>query len=339
MGKQPNFNRLGSSGLQISKIILGCMSFGSKEWQEWIEDDEEKIMAIMKAAYDAGIRTFDTANAYSFGLSETLIGKFIKKFNIPRENLVIISKCFLYTGQSGRAMIPDLETNPKYMNQWGLSRANILNSVADSVKRLGTHIDLLLIHRFDPNVPATEIMKALHDVVESGQVRYIGASTMKAYQFIQLQHTAEKHNWTKFVAMENYYNLLYREEEREMIPYCKETGVGLIPWSPVARGVLTRPWGEESERSKTDNYMNAIGLKKTDGFHKEVVDRVEKIAKERGVGMAAIATAWVIAKGCSPIVGISSVKRIADSVAASQIKLTDEEIKFLEEPYSPVPCI
>lgn len=315
------------------------MSFGSKEWQQWIEDDEEKIMTIMKAAYDAGIRTFDTANAYSFGLSEILIGKFIKKYNISRETLVIISKCFLYIGQNGSTIIPDLETNFKYMNQWGLSRANILNSVADSVKRLGTHIDLLLIHRFDPNVPATEIMKALNDVVESGQVRYIGASTMKAYQFIQLQHTAEKHNWTKFVAMENYYNLLYREEEREMIPYCNETGVGLIPWSPVARGVLTRPWGEESERSKTDDYLNAIGLNKAEGFRKEIVDRVEKIAKDKGVSMAAIATAWVIAKGGSPIVGISSVKRISDTVTAAQIKLTEEEIKLLEEPYFPVPCI
>lgn len=323
--------------MQISKVILGCMSYGSKVWQEWVLEDEETILAIMKAAYDAGIRTFDTANVYSSGISEQLIAKFIKKFEIPREKLVIISKVFFPTGTAGKPFPFDFATTPDYINERGLSRKNILATVAGSVERLETYIDVLLIHRYDPTVPDTEIMESLDHVVKSGQVRYIGASTMKTYQFVRLQHVAESHGWTKFIAMENYYNLLYREEEREMIPYCQESGVGLIPWSPVARGILTRPWGEESERSNTDMYNSYLGLgDSSNAAQKKIVDRVEKIAKERGVAMATVATAWVISKGCNPIVGISSIKRIHDIAVAVQFKLTDEEIKLLEEPYIPV---
>lgn len=327
------FQRLGNSGLQISKVILGCMSFGSKSWAEWVEDDEEKIMSIMKAAYDAGIRTFDTANVYSGGLSEQLIAKFIKRFNIPREKLVIISKVFFYTGTpDAKSFTIDLES-VEALNQFGLSRKNILDSVKGSVERLETYIDVLLIHRLDRNVPKTEIMEALHDTIKAGQVRYIGASTMKAYEFIQLQHVAEVNHWNKFIAMENYYNLLYREEEREMIPYCKETGVGLIPWSPVARGILTRPFGIESVRFGSDKRIATIGLQESK--HKDIIDRVEEIAKDRGVAMATVATAWTISKGTCPIVGISKVERIADIVAAVKFKLSDEEIKYLEEEYIP----
>ena len=327
------FNRLGNSGLQVSKIILGCMSYGSKGWAPWVEDDEEKIMEVMKAAYDAGIRTFDTANVYSGGLSEILVGKFLKRYNIPREKMVIISKAFAYTGDPKSSMRSHDLTSVEYLNQFGLSRKNILESVKNSCERLGTYIDVLLIHRFDPNTPKTEIMEALHDVVKSGQVRYIGASTMKAYQFIELQHVAETHNWTKFICMENYYNLLYREEEREMIPYCNETGVGLIPWSPVAAGVLTRPFMEKTDRSEKDIFQGMFGLK--DNANKIIVDRVEKISKDRGVAMATVACAWVISKGCSPIVGLSKPERIPDIVAAVKFKLTEEETKSLEEVYVP----
>ena len=328
------FNRLGNSGLQVSKIILGCMSYGSKDWAPWVEDDEEKIMEIMKAAYDAGIRTFDTANVYSGGLSEILVGKFLKRYNIPREKMVIISKAFAYTGDPKSSMRSHDLTSVEYLNQFGLSRKNILESVKNSCERLGTYIDVLLIHRLDRSVPKTEIMEALHDVVKSNQVRYIGASSMMAYEFIQLQHIAEVNHWTKFICMENYYNLLYREEEREMIPYCNETGVGLIPWSPVARGVLTRPFLAKSDRSEKDPMQGMLGL--GDSKHKEIVDRVEKLAKDRGVAMATVATAWTIAKGCSPIVGISKVERIADLVAAVKFKFSEDELKYLEEKY--VPC-
>ena len=327
------FNRLGNSGIQISKVILGCMSYGSKKWANWVEDDEDKVLEIMKAAYDAGIRTFDTANAYSGGLSEILVGKFLKRYNIPREKMVIISKVFLLTGDSEAPALTQDLTSVEYLNQFGLSRKNILESVKNSCERLGTYIDVLLIHRFDPNVPKTEIMSTLHDVVKSGQARYIGASTMMAYQFIQLQHVAEVNNWTKFICMENYYNLLYREEEREMNPYCNETGVGLIPWSPVAAGVLARPFMEKSSRSETDQFHDVLGLK--DKSNKIIIDRVEKLAKDRGVAMATVATAWTIAKGCSPIVGISKVERIADLVAAVKFKFSDDELKYLEEEYVP----
>lgn len=329
--------RLGNSGLRVSKVILGCMSYGSKDWREWVEDDEDKIMEIMKAAYDAGIRTFDTANTYSFGVSETLVRKFIKKYSIPREKLVIISKVYFPTGELNKPMAPDFKTNPLFVNEWGLSRKNIMACVAGSVERLGTYIDVLLIHRYDQDTPDTEIMETLHDVVKSGDVRYIGASAMKAYQFIRLQHTAEKHGWTKFIAMENYHNLLYREEEREMIPYCLESGVGLIPYSPIARGVLARPWGTETQRFTSDKVSKTIGLSKDAAAQMEIVNRVEEIAKERGASMATVATAWSIAKGCNPIVGVSSLKRIGDVVAAVKFKLSEEEVKTLEEPYLPVP--
>ena len=327
------YNRLGNSGLQISKVILGCMSYGSKDWAGWVEDDEDKVLTVMKAAYDAGIRTFDTANVYSGGLSERLVRKFMERYSIPREKMVIISKTYFLTGDPKSGLLSQDLTSVEYLNQFGLSRKNILESVKNSCERLGTYIDVLLIHRLDRSVPKTEIMEALHDVVKSNQVRYIGASTMMAYEFIQLQNVAETHNWTKFICMENYYNLLYREEEREMIPYCNETGVGLIPWSPVARGVLTRPFLAKSDRSEKDPIQGMLGL--SDNRHKEIVDRVEKLAKDRGVAMATVATAWTIAKGCSPIVGISKVERIADLVAAVKFKLSEDEMTYLEENYVP----
>lgn len=314
------------------------MSYGSSQWAGWVEGDEEKCLTVMKAAYDAGIRTFDTANAYSGGASEQLVGKFIKKFNIPREKLVIISKVFFLTGSPDTKFRSEDLSSIEYLNQWGLSRKNVLESVKNSCDRLGTYIDVLLIHRLDRNTPKTEIMEALHDVVKSGQVRYIGASSMKAFEFIQLQHIAEINRWTKFIAMENYYNLLYREEEREMNAFCNDTGVGLIPWSPLARGLLSRPWGEQTLRSESDLVLGRLGLK-TNEENKVIVGRVEKVAKDRGVSMATVATAWVLSKGCSPIIGISKVERIADAIEALKFKLTEEEIKYLEEYYTSRPYI
>lgn len=310
------------------------MSYGSKAWAGWVEDDEEQIMTVMKAAYDAGIRTFDTANVYSGGLSEHLVAKFLKKFSIPREKLVIISKVFFYTGSPDVAFKSQDMSSVEYLNQHGLSRKNILESVKKSCERLDTYIDVLLIHRLDHDTPKTEIMEALHDVVKSGQVRYIGASTMKAYEFIQLQHIAEINRWTKFIVMENYYNLLYREEEREMIPYCKETGVGLIPWSPLARGVLARPWAEKSIRGETDTTFKHLGLNGNDA-DKKILERVEKVALDRQVAMATVAIAWTLNKGCAPIVGISKVSRIPDIVAALGFNLSKEELRYLEEAYTP----
>ncbi|KAH7103172.1 voltage-gated potassium channel subunit beta-2 [Auriculariales sp. MPI-PUGE-AT-0066] len=333
------YQRLGSSGLKISKIILGCMSYGSSKWQGWILD-EDVALPLFKAAYDAGITTWDTANIYSNGESERLIRKAIEKYNIPRNRLVILSKVYFPVKDDDASF--DFWANPTDGPEWnnnkGLSRKHILDAVDASVARLGTYIDVLQIHRFDPDVPAEEIMEALHDVVKSGKVRYIGASSMFVHQFATLQFTAEKHGWTKFISMQNYYNLIYREEEREMIPFCNNTGVGLIPWSPLARGALARAYGGETLRTGTD-FVYTFLVSKVDAheseINKEVITRVEKVAKDKGTSMACVATAWVLGKNCAPILGLNSVKRIEEAVASLKVKLTDDEIKYLEESYAP----
>ena len=253
------YTNLGKSGLKVSKVILGAMSYGDPKWQGWVLSEEESL-PLLEYAYKVGIRTWDTANVYSNGRSEEIIGKAIKKFSIPRERLVILSKCYFgvdpddLTFPIAKASVNDGDM----LNQQGLSRKNIINAVDQSVARLGTYIDVLQIHRLDRDTPKEEIMRALNDVVESGKVRYIGASSMAAWEFQMLQNIAEKNGWHKFISMQNYYNLIYREEENEMIPYCKYTGVGLIPWSPIARGVLARPYdSRESEREKSDNYLKS----------------------------------------------------------------------------------
>ncbi|EJD45603.1 Aldo/keto reductase [Auricularia subglabra TFB-10046 SS5] len=328
------YQRLGNSGLKVSKVILGCMSFGSPAWENWVLD-EEKSLPVLKAAYDAGINTWDTADIYSNGLSEVVVGKAIKKYNIPRKKLVIMTKCCGAVNEDDparRVYIPSAN-DPEWINQWGLSRKHIFDAVDASVARLGTYIDVLQIHRLDKTVPPEEIMEALHDVVKSGKVRYIGASSMWAHEFATLQFTATLHGWTKFISMQNFYNLLYREEEREMIPFCDKTGVGLIPWSPVARGRLTRPWDQnDTPRAAADKWGSALfGA----AAEEEITKRVEKVAKEKDVPMAAVAIAWVVSKGQAPIVGLSSEKRILEAVDALKVKLTPEEVKFLEEPYVP----
>lgn len=238
------YRRLGNSGLRVSVPIFGCMSFGDARNLDWAIEEEEAL-PLLKAAYDRGLNTWDTANAYSNGASEIIVGKALKKYNIPREKVVIMTKCFFAVGEEpelrGFFFQNQLKTAKDYVNQTGLSRAAIFNQVEASLKRLGTpYIDLLQIHRFDHDTPIEETMKALHDLVQSGKVRYIGASSMWATQFARMQFCAERNGWTKFVSMQNQYNLLYREEEREMIRFCNDTGVGLVPWAPLCRGHLAR---------------------------------------------------------------------------------------------------
>lgn len=331
---------LGDSGLKISQLVVGCMTFGKKtEYGNWVLEDEEQIMEILKRCYDVGIRTFDTADMYSNGVSEKLLCKFLKKYNIPRYTVVILSKCYFKVDSETPGFVVDglANTDPnnmKFINSGGLSRKHIFDAVTASTERLGTYIDVLQIHRFDKETPKHETMRALNDVIDSGMVRYIGASSMRATQFAQLQFVAEKNGWHQFISMQNFYNLLYREEEREMIPYCQETGVGLLHWSPLARGVLTRPLSalKESERMKSDMAMSYI----TNDFSsadEEILKRVEKIAKDLDCKMSQVATAWVISKGGCPILGLSSVARVDEAVAGLEVVLSEEQVKYLEEPY------
>ncbi|EDK43628.1 hypothetical protein LELG_01807 [Lodderomyces elongisporus NRRL YB-4239] len=343
MSVQLEYSNLGESGLKVAPIIIGCVTFGSKKWYDWVIEDEEEIFGILKKCYDAGLNTFDTADVYSNGLSEIILGKFLKKYDIPRENVVILSKCFFPVSKDdigSKSFTNPSSKGPEYANSIGLSRKHILDAAKASVERLGTYMDVYQIHRYDPTTPNHEIMRALNDVVEAGYTRYIGASSMRAVEFAQLQFVAEKHGWHKFISMQNYYNLLYREEEREMIPFCKNNDiskVGIIPWSPIARGVLARPVGKPSEshgnRLNNDNYISGLGLNKLSDADVEIVNRVEKLANKHHKSMAGIATAWSLAKGCNPIVGVNSQKRVEDLVTATQIKLTEEEIAYLDEPY------
>ncbi|KZW00866.1 Aldo/keto reductase [Exidia glandulosa HHB12029] len=333
------YQRLGTSGLKVSKIILGCMSYGSSAWRDWVLD-EEKALPLFKAAYDAGINTWDTADTYSNGESEKLVRKAIEKYNIPRKKVVILTKCYFPVNEEDPGFsVLSWADRPELINQTGLSRKHIFDAVDASVARLGTYIDVLQIHRLDQETPAEEVMEALHDVVKSGKVRYIGASSMYAHEFATLQFTATLHGWTKFISMQNYYNLAYREEEREMNPFCDKTGVGLIPWSPICAGLLARPYDQQTTRSQTDVYYKLFYSNRDKtreaAIDKEIVQRVEKVAKDKGVSMAAVAIAWVLGKGCAPIVGLSSEKRIQEAVDSLKVKLTDEECKFLEEPYEP----
>ncbi|KAK6197998.1 NADP-dependent oxidoreductase domain-containing protein [Scheffersomyces amazonensis] len=333
--------KLGDSGLSVSRVIAGCMSYGDKKWSQWVLEDEEKIMKILKKCYDVGIRTYDTADIYSNGKSEILLGKFLKKYNIKRDRVVILTKLFNpvddtnYGFRLQTSGLPEYE----YLNSKGLSRKHVFDAVKDSVRRLGTYIDVLQIHRLDRTTPMHEIMKALNDVILSGQVRYIGASSMKAVEFAQLQFIADKNGWFKFISMQNYYNLLYREEEREMNYFCQENilgKVGLIPWSPIAMGVLARPLNTESQNNrtaKTESGITHLRLGNLSGGDAEIVKRVEELAKKHGVSMAIISTAWVISKGTCPIVGLNSEERVEEIVKATLFKLTPEEIKYLEEPY------
>jgi 1-deoxyxylulose-5-phosphate synthase len=319
--------KLGRTGLDVSRICLGCMSYGVPERgnHTWVLD-EAQSRPFIKRALELGINFFDTANVYSDGTSEEIVGQALKDF-AKREDVVIATKVH------GR-----MRPGP---NGSGLSRKAILSEIDASLQRLGTdYVDLYQIHRWDPQTPIEETMEALHDVVKAGKARYIGASTMYAWQFQKALHTAEKHGWTRFVSMQNYVNLLYREEEREMLPLCKAEGIGVIPWSPLARGRLTRDFDETSARSETDEFGKMLYAATADADRK-VVNRVAEIAEERGVPRAQVALAWVLQKDpvTAPIVGATKMHHLEDAVAALSVRLTPEEVSSLEEPYIPHPML
>jgi aryl-alcohol dehydrogenase-like predicted oxidoreductase len=318
-----DYRKLGNTGLDVSPLCLGCMTFGVPDRgnHEWTLD-EEKSRPILKKAVEAGINFFDTANVYSDGTSEEIVGRALKEF-IPRDEAVIATKVH---GQ--------MRKGP---NGGGLSRKAIMTEIDASLKRLGTdYVDLYQIHRFDYDVPIEETLEALHDVVKAGKARYIGASSMFAWQFATMLHVAEANGLTRFVTMQNYVNLLYREEEREMLPLCAAEGIGVIPWSPLARGRLTRDWDEKTERSETDKFGKSI-FRNTADTDRKVVETVAAIAEERGVPRAQVALAWVMAKPevSAPIVGASKPGHLDDAVAALDLILSDDEIARLEEPYIP----
>lgn len=324
--------RLGTSGLKVSKIILGCMSYGNPEWQGWVLGEEEGIKQI-KYAYDAGINAFDTANVYSNGESEIILGKAIKQHNLDRDKIVVMTKVFFPVGRTPSTVIwdPAEATKQGYVNQSGLSRKHIFASIKASLARLQLdYVDVFQCHRFDRETPIAETMQALHDVVQAGYARYIGMSSCYAHQFYEMQNYAIQHNLTPFISMQNHYSLAYREEEREMFPTLKNLGVGSIPWSPLARGVLTRPLSA-SNTKRGDTDAAAKGYKKFD----EIVNRVEETAKKRGISMAQVSLAWVMNRDgvSAPIVGTTSLKNLEDLLGAIHVKLTDEEMKYLEEPY------
>ncbi|KAA1467729.1 Aldo/keto reductase [Dentipellis sp. KUC8613] len=322
--KKVGYVRLGNSGLKVSKIILGTMSYGDNKWQEWTVGEEEATKHI-KTAYDAGIQTFDTSNVYSNGGSERILGKAIKTLQLPREEIVVITKVFMIVGKGGELLVHKQAQGDQmgYVNQYGLSRKHIFDSMKHSLERLQLdYVDVLLCHRFDYNTPIEETMQALNDVVKAGYARYIGMSSCWAWQFHMMQNYALTHNLTPFICMENHYSLIYREEEREMFPTLKHFGVGSIPWSPLARGLLTRPYdAARTKRGETD-----------------LIPRVEEIAKKRGIKMAQVALAWCLAKEhvSAPVVGASSLENLQGLIDAVDVKLTDEEVKYLEEPYTPI---
>ncbi|MBH3361868.1 aldo/keto reductase [Pseudomonas sp. URMO17WK12:I11] len=320
--------KLGTTGLDISRLCLGCMTFGEPDagTHPWTLG-EEASRPIIRHAVEQGINFFDTANSYSAGTSEVILGKLLKEFT-RRDETVIATKVFYPANMWQGASRP---------NEQGLSRKAIMTSIDASLSRLGTdYVDLYQIHRWDYTTPIEETMEALNDVVRAGKARYIGASSMYAWQFAKAQQVAASNGWSRFVSMQNFLNLLYREEEREMIPLCLDQGVGLMPWSPMARGRLTRPNGQQTERTRTDLSGQSF-FENTEEQDGRVIDVVEQIAQERGVPMAQVALAWVLGKQgvSSPIVGASKPAHLDDALAAIDLHLTAEETARLEAPYVP----
>ncbi|KAG8959374.1 hypothetical protein FRC03_008071 [Tulasnella sp. 419] len=330
--------RLGNSGLKVSRIILGCMSYGDPKWQGWVLPEEESMEHI-KRAYDLGINTFDTANVYSNGMSEVVLGKAIKKYNLPRDEIVVMTKLFFVVGREINEtgwMTPQQIAEKRYINQHGLSRKHIFESVKHSLERLQLdYIDVLQCHRFDPDTPVEETMQALHDVVKAGYVRYIGMSSCYAWQFHKLQNYALAHGLTPFISMQNFHSAIYREDERELTPLLKDLGVGCIPWSPLGRGFLTKPIGTESNRTKTDGWVTYVADPEKYPFLVTINQRVKEIADKRGISMAQVALAWQLSKDfiTAPIIGATKISNLEDSVAAVHVKLTEEEVKYIDEPY------
>src|SRR3954451_5061917 len=314
------YTRLGSTGLEVSAITLGCMSWGdaSRGGHPWVLD-ESAARGIIKDALDAGVNTFDTANVYSAGSSEEFTGRALKELT-SREEVVIATKVH------GR-----MRPGP---NGAGLSRKAIMAEIDASLTRLGTdYVDLYQIHRWDPETPIEETLEALHDVVKAGKARYIGASSMYAWQFSKAQYVARQNGWTPFVSMQNHYNLLYREEEREMLPLCADLGVGVIPWSPLARGRLTRDWDARTARAETDEFGSSLYRDEDQA----IVERVAVVAEKRGVPRAQVALAWLMHQPVvsSPIVGVTKPQHLADAVAAVDLDLSAEELEELGSAYQP----
>jgi 1-deoxyxylulose-5-phosphate synthase len=322
-----NYTNLGTAGLRVSRVCLGMMGFGNDSERPWVID-EDAAEPIVRAAVEGGVTFFDTADTYSGGASEVATGRLVPKF-LSRDEAVIATKVFMPVtpGENGG----------------GLGRKHILSGIDASLKRLKMdYVDLYQIHRWDPRTPVEETMEALNDVVRMGKARYIGASSMFAWQFAKAQHAAERHGWARFVSMQNHYNLVYREEEREMIPLCLDQGVGCIPWSPLARGMLagnrTRDGGRHTTRSSTDAFTDYLYDQPTDF---DVVDAVNDVASERGVPSAQVALAWLLQKPgvTAPIVGSTKKKHLKDALAAEALTLGDDEVERLEKPYVPHPVL
>jgi len=323
---------LGQTGLKVSRICLGCMTYGAPATGKarpgshaWVLNEDES-QPFLRQALDLGINFFDTANVYSAGASEEVLGRFLKT-HTRREAVVLATKVHgvMRDDPNGR----------------GLSRKAIFFELDESLRRLQTdYVDLYQIHRWDYETPIEETLEALHDVVKSGKVRYLGASSMHAWQFTKALYLADRHGWTRFVSMQDYYNLLYREEEREMLPLCQSEGIGVIPWSPLARGRLARPWQEKTKRFESDQFGKTL-YARTEAADRMVIDRLGQVAEQRGVPRAQLALAWVLGKRAvtAPIVGASKPHHLEDAVAALSLRLTPEEIAVLEEPYTPRPVL
>jgi aryl-alcohol dehydrogenase-like predicted oxidoreductase len=319
---------LGRTGLKVSRICLGTMTYGTPAWREWVLPEEES-RPFIKRALELGINFFDTADMYSNGLSEEILGRALRDFAAQREEVVIATKVFFPTGPGP--------------NDRGLSRKHIMAAIDASLRRLGTdYVDLYQIHRWDAETPIEETLEALHDIVKAGKARYIGASSMYAWQFAKALYTADRHGWTRFVSMQNHYNLIYREEEREMIPLCRAEGIAIIPWSPLARGFLagnrTPDRSGETTRARTDAFAHTMYYQENDFA---IVDRVVELAKQRGVAPAQIALAWLLHQPgvTAPIIGASKMAHLEQAVAALDIQLSAEERTTLEELYRPHPVL
>ena len=316
--------KLGATGLKVSRICLGAMTYGDPKWRDWVLD-EEASRPFIKQALEAGINFFDTADIYSRGVSEEVLGRALRDFGGPRERLVVATKVFSPMGPTP--------------NEAGLSRKHIMHAIDASLTRLGMeYVDLYQIHRFDPTTPIEETIEALHDVVKAGKALYIGASSMYAWQFSKCLHTADAMGKTRFVSMQNHYNAVYREEEREMMPLCRAEGIGVIPWSPLARGFLAgnrrRQDRGETARAKSDEFAHAMYYQDSDF---DVVEKAGEIAQKRGVSNAQVALAWLLHRPgvTAPIVGASKPHHLSDAIAAASLKLDDAEMKALSEPYKP----
>ena len=315
--------RLGRSGLKVSRLCLGMMSYGSPESRAWIMP-EDAALPLVTRAVEAGITYFDTADMYSKGASEEVTGRILPKLFAHRDDYVLATKVFFPTGAAP--------------NDSGLSRKHIMASIDASLRRLGTdYVDLYQIHRWDTETPVEETMEALHDVVRAGKARYIGASSMAAWQFSKAQYTADLHGWTRFVSMQNHYNLVYREEEREMIPLCLDQGIGVLPWSPLARGLLAGARSRDGEATTTRSTSDPFAQELYDARDYPVVDAVEAIAAARGVPPAQISLAWLLSRPAvtAPIFGATKPHHIDDAVAAAELELTAEELAAMETPYRP----